>query len=92
MNLSRAYHHNSRLILFYPLSAIVSIFCYIISNPQAPEASSDLELIGQMAVQIRELGEQEDKLSGEPSKSERAWKVVTALENLARCTIEKHNS
>jgi hypothetical protein len=45
-----------------------------------------------MAVQIRELGEQEDKLSGEPSKSERAWKVVTALEKLARCTIEKHNS
>ncbi|KAJ5983546.1 hypothetical protein N7481_005645 [Penicillium waksmanii] len=80
------------LILFYPLSAIVSIFCYIISNPQASEASSDLELIGQMAVQIRELGEQEDKLSGEPSKSERAWKVVSALEKLARCTIEKHNS
>ena len=75
--------------MFYPLSAIVTIFSYIISNPQAPDATSDLELIEQMAVQIRDLGEREDKLSGEPSKSERVWKVVKALERLARCTIDK---
>jgi hypothetical protein len=80
------------LILFYPLSAIFTMFCHIISNPRAPEVMSDLELIRQMAVHVRELGEREGNLNEGASNSDRVWKVITALENLGRRTVEKHSN
>lgn len=83
---------NNRLTLFYPLSAILTLFCYLISNPSDPEAFKDLEIIQQIAEQIRELGEEEGKISGEPSQPEHVWKVVMALHDLAKQTVEKRHS
>ena len=81
-----------RLTLFYPLSAILTIFCYIISNPTAPEAHSDLDVIKQVGEQIRDLGEEEGKLSGDPTEAERVWKVIMALEGLARRAVDRVSS
>ncbi|KAJ5766586.1 uncharacterized protein N7511_004202 [Penicillium nucicola] len=79
------------LILFYPLSAILTIFCHIISDPHAPDAVRDLDLISKIAVHVRELGGREAKLGEGASNSDRVWKVITALEALGRRTIAKHN-
>lgn len=79
------------MTLFYPLSAILTLFCYLISNPTDLEAFKDLDVIQQIAGQIRELGQEEGKLSGEPSQPKHVWKVVMALHDLAKRTVEKRH-
>ncbi|CAG8400567.1 unnamed protein product [Penicillium salamii] len=81
---------NFWLVLFYPLSAILTIFCNIIAHPSAPEAITDLTIMHQISTQVRELGDREGEVSGRSHNTDRVWKVVTALEALAKNTIEKH--
>ncbi|KAJ5765730.1 hypothetical protein N7520_005289 [Penicillium odoratum] len=79
------------LTLFYTLSAILTVFCFLISNPGTPEARNDLEIIRKIAAQLRRLGK-DDLFTEEHSQTERVWKVITALEGLAKRTIEKQIS
>ncbi|CAG7970670.1 unnamed protein product [Penicillium olsonii] len=78
------------LILFYPLSAVLTIFCNIIAHPRTAEASKDLSIMSQISTLVRELGDRECEVSGRSHNTDRVWKVVTALETLAKTAVEKH--
>jgi hypothetical protein len=49
-----------RMILFYPMSALITIFCNLLFNPLDPRASEDLELLNRVpelvkGIRIRQL-------------------------------------
>jgi hypothetical protein len=48
------------MILFYPISALLTIFCNLLMNPLDPQAAQDLELLTQVpemlkAIRFRQL-------------------------------------
>ena len=46
--------------------------------------------MSQISTLVRELGDRECEVSGRSHNTDRVWKVVTALETLAKTAVEKH--
>lgn len=46
---------HARLVVFYPMSAVLTLFCNILLNPLAPTAPDDLELLIRAPALIRGL-------------------------------------
>ncbi|PYI11720.1 hypothetical protein BO78DRAFT_425625 [Aspergillus sclerotiicarbonarius CBS 121057] len=80
------------LMLFYPLSAILTIFCHVIMNPGLPETRKDLDLISRIAGLIRELGQDDDQMNERLYHSERIWHFVMSLVNIARRRVDREAS
>lgn len=45
----------TRVILFYPISAITTIFCNILLNPLATQAKEDIDLLSSAIDLVRKL-------------------------------------
>lgn len=77
-----------RMILFYPMSAILTIFCNILHNPLDPQAAQDLELINRAPSLIKGIP------IPEPSKNDLFYinlvdEFIAELRRLGECAISK---
>ncbi|KFX97510.1 hypothetical protein V490_02757 [Pseudogymnoascus sp. VKM F-3557] len=76
------------MILFYPMSAILTIFCNILHNPLDPQAAQDLELINRAPSLIKGIP------IPEPSKNDLFYinlvdEFIAELRRLGECAISK---
>ncbi|KAJ5355848.1 Zn(II)2Cys6 transcription factor [Penicillium concentricum] len=74
-------------LLFYPLSALLSIFCNLLQNPKAPQTAKDLELLSEVSLCLRRAGldvqSPNDNSVGAPIG------FITKLNRLALCAFLK---
>lgn len=74
-------------LLFYPLSAILSIFCNLLQNPKAPQTAKDLELLSEVSLCLRrarlDVQPPNDTSVGAPIG------FITELNRLALCAFFK---
>lgn len=43
------------MTLFYPITAVLTLFCNILSNPRDPDAINDMKLLEDVPVLIRRI-------------------------------------
>lgn len=80
-----------RAILFYPMSAILTIFCNILLHPCHPESSKDCELLHKAPVLVRGIFGRHLSVN-EIMHIKLLTEFVNELGRLAGCAIEKaHN-
>lgn len=73
-----------RLVLYYPVSALVTLFANILQNPQDTRARSDLKLMGSV-VQFLQLLCQEDN----NAHCRRMLSICAEFERIARVSLDK---
>ncbi|KAJ1323301.1 proline utilization trans-activator [Microdochium nivale] len=76
------------LILFYPISAVLTIFCHVLCNPTDPRARADLELLGRCPRVIRNMRARRLEVS-EIIHAEAVEDFVGELVRLGACAIAK---
>lgn len=74
----------SRLVLYYPVSSLVTLFANILQNPQDTRARSDLKLMGSV-VQFLSLLCQEDN----NAHCRRMLSICAEFERIARVSLDK---
>ena len=76
------------MIVFFPMSAIVTIFCYILLHPLHPEADQDLQLLESAPELIKSIRTR--KLTyNEMLHVKMVDDFLEELKRLARCAVEK---
>lgn len=81
------YHHSNcdyRLILYYPVSALVTLFANILQNPQDGRARSDLKLMNHVVSFLSLLCTDEAN-----SSIKRMLNVCSEFERIARVVLDK---
>ncbi|KAJ5503658.1 hypothetical protein N7463_006532 [Penicillium fimorum] len=77
-----------RFAMFYPISAIMTLFCYVLLKPQDPRAADDLHLLTKVPVVMQAaLGNRSDSI--EPTKVQFVEDFVEDLSHLANSAIER---
>lgn len=76
------------MILFYPMSALLTIFCNILHNPLDPQAAQDLELINRARDLIKGMP------IPQPNRDELFHiylvdEFIAELRRLGKCAISK---
>ncbi|KAL2012449.1 hypothetical protein VTN00DRAFT_5167 [Thermoascus crustaceus] len=79
------------IILFYPMSALLTIFCNILLNPLNPESAKDLELLRTAPVLIRGIFARHLSVH-EILHIKLVAEFVSELSRLAKCAIDKASS
>lgn len=74
---------NARLILYYPVSALVTLFANILQNPQDSRARSDLKLMNHVVSFLSAL------CSEENGSIRRMLNVCAEFERIARVVLDK---
>jgi hypothetical protein len=78
-----------RTLIFYPMSALIAIFCNILQNPSDPQATKDLGLL-RTATSIMERVFLRQLISiDEVVHVKMVADFVTELYTLATCAVEK---
>jgi hypothetical protein len=72
----------SRVILYYPVSALVTLFANILQNPTEPRAKSDIRLMNSLIDFLSKLRQEGH------SVVKRMLRVCTELERIARVVTE----
>ncbi len=75
---------NHRLILYFPVSALVTLFANILQNPQDARARTDVKLMNQVVNFLTSL-----TVSEEHSGVRRTLGVCAEFERIARVVLEK---
>lgn len=73
----------SRRVLYFPVSALITLFANIIETPTDPRTKSDLRL---MTSFIEFLSKLADEPTGE---IKRIWRVCSEFEKMAKDVVEK---
>ena len=73
-----------RLILYFPVSALVTLFANILQNPQDPRARSDVKLMNQVVSFLSLLA-----VTEEQGGVKRMLGVCTEFERIARVVLER---
>jgi hypothetical protein len=76
--------HYSRLILYFPVSALVTLFGNILQNPQDPRARSDVRLMNLVVNFLSMLGSEEEN-----GGVNRMLGVCTEFERIAKVVLDK---
>ncbi|KAL1960695.1 hypothetical protein VTO42DRAFT_6525 [Malbranchea cinnamomea] len=76
------------LVLFYPMSAVLTLFCNIILNPLDTQAPEDLELLSSVPALIRALPVRQLTVN-EVMHIKRVDDFVAELGRLAKCAVMK---
>lgn len=79
---------NSRIIVFYPTSAIMSLFLNIIMYPLDPQAKFDIDLLSEAAYLVRSMPVRK-MTAYEMSHMKLVNDFVAELIRLAHCAIAK---
>ena len=74
----------SRLILYFPVSALVTLFANILQNPQDPRARSDVKLMNQVCNFLSLLA-----VTEEQGGVKRMLGVCKEFERIARVVLER---
>lgn len=74
----------SRLILYFPVSALVTLFGNILQNPQDPRARSDVRLMNLVVTFLGTLGTE-----GENGGVKRMLGVCSEFERIAKVVLDK---
>lgn len=74
----------SRLILYFPVSALVTLFGNILQNPQDPRARSDVRLMNLVVTFLSTLGTE-----GENGGVKRMLGVCSEFERIAKVVLDK---
>lgn len=81
-------HHVLRTLIFYPMSALLTIFCSILQNPLDPRSRDDLDRLKMATVMMERIFSR--KLpEGEAVHFKLVADFVTELKRLAECAIDK---
>ncbi len=75
---------SSRLILYFPVSALVTLFANILQNPQDARARSDVKLMNQVVTFLAALA-----VTEEQGGVKRMLGVCAEFERIARVVLEK---
>ena len=75
---------NCRLIIYFPVSALVTLFANILQNPQDPRARSDVKLMNQVVNFLSLLS-----VTEEQGGVKRMLGVCSEFERIARVVLEK---
>lgn len=73
-----------RLILYYPVSALVTLFANILQNPQDARARSDLKLMHSVCQYLSELCQADSNIH-----CRRMYSICSEFERIARVALEK---
>lgn len=76
--------HCSRLILYFPVSALVTLFGNILQNPQDPRARSDVRLMNLVVNFLSMLGSEEEN-----GGVNRMLGICTEFERIAKVVLDK---
>ncbi|ORY72148.1 uncharacterized protein BCR38DRAFT_331904 [Pseudomassariella vexata] len=79
------------MIVFYPMSAILTIFCNILLNPLDPKAKDDLELLAS-APQLINAMRMRRLTPNEVIHMKMTEEFVSELTRLGRCAVNKASS
>lgn len=75
---------NTRMILYFPVSALVTLFANILQNPQDARARSDIRLMSQVVAFLELLGNAE-----ESGGVKRMLAVCAEFERIAKVVLDK---
>ena len=78
----------ARTLLFYPISALLNIFCSILQNPLDPRSRSDLDRL-KMAFHLTQVILARKLPECEVHQIKLVTDFVVELERLAKCAIDK---
>ena len=78
-----------RPLIFYPMSAVLSIFCSILQTPSDPQATKDLELLRETMGMIERIFFHQLCSVNEVIHIKVVADFVSELYRLANCAIEK---
>lgn len=78
-----------RTIIFYPMSALMAIFCNILQNPSDPQAIKDLNLLKAATTMTERVFIGKSLSVTEIVHIKMVANFVTELYRLASCAIEK---
>ncbi|KAJ9399508.1 transcriptional regulator family: Fungal Specific TF [Paecilomyces variotii] len=76
------------VVLFYPMSAFLTIFCHVLLHPLHPQAAKDVELLNKAPVFVRGLFRRQISVK-ELIHLKVITEFVAELGRLAKCAIEK---
>jgi hypothetical protein len=76
------------MILFYPMSALLTIFCNILLNPLDPQAAQDLELINKAPDLIKGMPIRQPTMN-ELFHINLVDEFIAELRRLGKCAISK---
>ncbi|THC88848.1 hypothetical protein EYZ11_011708 [Aspergillus tanneri] len=76
-------------LIFYPMSAVLAIFCNILQNPSDPQATKDLGLLKTATTMMDRIFLKQPYSVTEIVHIKRVADFVTELYRLAACAIEK---
>lgn len=77
-----------RMIIFYPMSAILTIFCSILANPLDPYVEEDLHLLKVVPDLVRDVRRRRTS-EVEIAHMQTVTDFVAELIRLGHCAIEK---
>lgn len=77
-----------RMILFYPMTAIVTIFCNILTKPNEPNAKHDLTLLGAAPELIKKM-RQRRLTPNELMHMTQVEEFIMELIRLGNCAIQR---
>lgn len=78
-----------RPLIFYPMSAVLSIFCSILQTPSDPQATSDLELLQETTGMMERIFFHQLCSVNEVVHIKVVADFVAELYRLANCAVEK---
>ncbi|KAE8356959.1 Zn(II)2Cys6 transcription factor [Aspergillus coremiiformis] len=76
-------------LIFYPMSAVLAIFCNILQNPSDPQATKDLDLLRTTNSMMERLFSRQPFAVTEIAHIKLVADFVSELSRLATCAIEK---
>ncbi|XHG03350.1 hypothetical protein AWENTII_006661 [Aspergillus wentii] len=76
------------VIISYPVSALLTVFCNILQNPFCPQAKKDHQLSSTMPLMVQKLFRQHSP-SNEAMHLKHIVDFVAELNRLAKCAIDK---
>ena len=82
--LTRSKLTKTRMILYFPVSALVTLFANILQNPQDARARSDIRLMGQVVNYLELLGSAE-----ESGNVKRMLAICAEFERIAKVVLDK---
>jgi hypothetical protein len=78
----------SRTLIFYPISALLTIFCSILQNPLDPHSREDLDRLKVATVMMERIFSRR-LLESELVHFKRVADFIMELKRLAECAIDK---
>lgn len=84
-----AYTNSTRHLIFYPVSALLAIFCSILHTPSDPQATKDLGLLRSATGMMERVFLRQLSSVNEVIHIKLVADFVSELYRLARCAVDK---